>query len=97
MLKLPEVGINENFFALVSIYYVQRNWLLALILPSLLHVDCHRFSAPTIAELAIEVNRYRMEQWNSDSMLDILAEIEALPDERHVNPSKNAQLKQMRN
>jgi hypothetical protein len=32
------------------------------------------FQAPTIAELAVEVSRYQMQQWNSDSMLDMLTQ-----------------------
>ena len=90
LLKLPEVGINENFFALggdslLATQLVTRIGASLFINMPIVSV----FQAPTIAELAIEVNRHQMEQWNSDSMLDILAQIEALPDERHEKSLKN--------
>jgi len=57
------------------------------------------FKSPTIAELAVEVSRYQMEQWDSDSMLDILAQIEALSDEKQEKSfQKNVPIqKQKRN
>jgi hypothetical protein len=57
------------------------------------------FQAPTIAELAVEVSRYQTEQWNSDSMLDALAQIEALSGEKtEQSLQKNAPIqKQKRN
>ncbi|HEY5141456.1 MAG TPA: phosphopantetheine-binding protein [Methylococcales bacterium] len=83
LLKLPQVGINENFFALggdslLATQLVTRLGASLFINMPIVTV----FQAPTIAELAVEVNRYQREQWNSDSLLEVRPQIEALPDER---------------
>ena len=82
ILKLPQVGINENFFALggnslLATQLITRIGAALFINMPIVTV----FQAPTIAELAVEVSRHQTQQWNSDSMLDILAQIEALSDE----------------
>ncbi len=83
LLKLPQVGINENFFALggdslLATQLVTRLGASLFINMPIVTV----FQAPTIAELAVEVNRYQREQWNPDSLLEVRPQIEALPDER---------------
>ena len=100
LLKLPQVGINENFFALGG-DSLRATQLITRVCASLsINMPIVTvFKSPTIAELAVEVNRYQMEQWDSDSMLDILAQIEALSDERQEKSfQKNAPIqKQKRN
>jgi oxalate---CoA ligase len=100
LLKLPQVGINENFFALggdslLATQLITRIGASLFINMPIVTV----FQAPTIAELALEVSRCQTEQWNSASMLDVLAQIETLPDENQEKSlRKNAPIqKQKRN
>jgi acyl-CoA synthetase (AMP-forming)/AMP-acid ligase II len=82
LLKLPRVGVNENFFmlggdSLLGTQLISRiNSTLATEL-----TPVTVFHAPTISELSVEILKQQTEQMGSESMLDLLSEIEKLTDD----------------
>lgn len=83
LLKLPQVGIHENFFALGGDSLLATQLVTRICASLFINMPIVTvFQAPTIADLALEVLKYQSQHWNSDSILDTLAQIEALSGEK---------------
>ena len=89
LLKLPKVGIQDNFFALggdslLATQLINRlNGILSIDIPIITV-----FQAPTVSELAIDISKYQAKQVDSKSMQDIQTTIEEFSNGETVTIQK---------